>query len=318
MSGLRVTHLVDSGPQVGLGHLRRQLVLAEALTARGAICRFGLSDPQVGIELPACVAATFAWDCRELPREGVDALVVDSYRVDPTLLEPGRPVVVAMDDLAERPLAADLVVNHTAYGDLCDYSAYRAGRLLAGPRFAMVGAAFRALRERSAAGLLVNFGATDDGRFALPLVVALRSCLPQVPILVALMRVAPEQRAALEALGVDIRVARPLEEAMAEARVFVGAAGVSLLEALAAGRMPVVCAIADNQRINVEFLRKRGLPAFPQSDPQAMAQAVLECYPSPVAVAVPELDGLGAERVAEAIGAAVQERCAMPGESSHA
>ncbi|MGP1255664.1 MAG: hypothetical protein ACTS10_14695 [Kiloniellales bacterium] len=318
MNRLRVTHLVDSGPQVGLGHLRRQLVLAEALAARGAICRFGLSDPEVGIELPNCVAETFTWDRRELPQGDVDALVVDSYQVDPELLASSRSLIVAMDDLAERPLAADLVVNHNAYGDLCDYGAYRAGRLLAGPRFAMVGAAFRALREHPADGLLVNFGATDDGRLSLPLIAALRDFLPEVPILVALMRVAPEQQAALERLRAEVRLARPLEEAMAEARVFVGAAGVSLLEALAAGRMPVVCAIADNQRINIEFLSKRGLPAFPRPDPQAMAQAVLECYATSVVVAVPELDGLGAERVADAIGAAVQERCATPGETSHA
>ncbi len=308
MNADRVTHLVDCGAGAGLGHLRRQLVLAEALASLGVSCRFGLSDPDIGMPLPPAVTETFLWQPTDLPTAGADALLVDSYQVALDLLTPGGPVLAVMDDLAERPVAADLVINHNAYGDLCDYSAYQAGTVLAGPRYAMVGQAFRDLRGRPGEAILVNFGATDDGHHSRQLVAALRALLPNVPILVALMRAAPEPCRALESLGAELRVARPLEEAMATTRIYAGAAGFSLLESLVAGRRPVACAIADNQRLNIAYLRRRGLPAFDRPEPVAMARAAAECYSGAESVAVAELDGLGAIRVAEAIKAAIRHR----------
>ena len=312
MRPLHITHLVDCGSKIGLGHLQRQLVLAEALRAEGAVCRFGLSDPEVGIELLPAAAETFVWDRTDLPRDESDALVVDSYKVDPALLVPAGPVLVVMDDLADRPVTADLLVNHNAYGDGCDYGAYSVKQVLAGPRYAMVSAAFRKLRHRPGEAILVNFGATDDGRLSLDLVAALRAHLPDAPILVALMQVSPGHREALESLGAELRVGRPLEESIAEARVYVGAAGLSLLEALVAGRRPVACGIADNQRLNVAFLRRRGLPAFDRPRPQEMAQAAGECYVTQEGTDLAELDGLGAARVARAIIAAVRSRAKAP------
>ena len=308
MTPWRVTHLVDCGQQAGLGHLRRQLVLADALSSRGAVCRFGLSDPEPRIDLGAAVAEVFPWDRSDLPRGGADALVVDSYQVDPARLARGGPVLAVMDDLADRPMAADILINHNAYGESCDYRCYDVGKVLAGPRFSMVSKSFPALRGTPGTAILVSFGATDDGRLSRDLIAALRAQLPHVPILVALMGVAPDHRAALENLGAELRVSRPLEEAMAEARIYVGSAGFSLLEALAAGRPPIACCIADNQRLNVDFLLRYGLPAFEQPSPAEMARAAARCYASPQRVKVAEFDGLGAERVAQEIGAAVRKR----------
>lgn len=298
MTGPLVALLVDAGQGAGFGHLRRQLVLARALEGLGARVVFGLPDPDAIPWPDARIPSPFRWSPGERAPEA-DAVVVDSYRADPP--SPGGPAVAVMDDLGERPVEADLVINHNAYGDLCDYSAYRARRVLAGPRYAMVGQEFTALRGRPGDAVLISFGATDDGSLAAPLAEAVRARMPAVPIVVALVRSDPAHMERLRGVNATVRVGRPLDETMADARVVAGSAGFTILETLAAGRSPVVCMIAANQRLNIDFARRRGLPAFDAPAPDDMARAIEECYAGGPAAALPEVDGTGADRVAAAV-----------------
>jgi len=45
--GLRTVFFPDAGPEAGLGHIRRCLVLASELRKRGAACRFVI-EPEPG------------------------------------------------------------------------------------------------------------------------------------------------------------------------------------------------------------------------------------------------------------------------------
>ncbi|MFY8208002.1 MAG: UDP-2,4-diacetamido-2,4,6-trideoxy-beta-L-altropyranose hydrolase, partial [Caulobacter sp.] len=104
----RIVFVCAAGPSIGGGHVMRSLTLARALAARGAACAF-LSTPEV-----AGVLDAFGPDmARTDTTESFDAVVFDSYALsadDHRAIAKGRPTLI-IDDLADRPLAADLVLD---------------------------------------------------------------------------------------------------------------------------------------------------------------------------------------------------------------
>lgn len=169
--GPRILLVCDAGPSVGGGHVMRSLTLAHALMDAGADCAF-LARPAVETVLDA-----FAPDmARTTASEPFDALVFDHYGLaapDHRALARGRPTLV-IDDLANRPLEADLVLDAGPARRAEDYAGLTppGAMLLLGPNHAPVRPAFPALRQqaltRRAAGgpvrrILVSLGLTDVG-----------------------------------------------------------------------------------------------------------------------------------------------------------
>jgi UDP-2,4-diacetamido-2,4,6-trideoxy-beta-L-altropyranose hydrolase len=107
----------DAGPSVGLGHLRRCVSLALALRNDGADCVFDIVE---GREIAA--AAGF-----EVGRvDDPTAIVIDSYRATESDFS-GK--VIAIDDLADRVLAVDLVINPAIGAERLDYRAAKSTAL---------------------------------------------------------------------------------------------------------------------------------------------------------------------------------------------
>lgn len=181
----RILFVVDAGPQVGGGHVMRSLTLAQALEARGATCLFA-APPAVAAVLAAFAPRTARRSLPELsPQDLVqaaqtlaqdaEAVVIDHYGLGAA--EHRRisslPTLV-IDDLADRPLGADLVLDSGPARRAEDYAGLvpPGATLLLGPAYAPVRPAFAALREaalaRRAAGgpvrrILVSLGLTDVG-----------------------------------------------------------------------------------------------------------------------------------------------------------
>ncbi len=169
MATIEAIILADSGPDVGLGHLRRSMELAKALRSAGAtVC---LYTPDAKARRIARLASleTAAWprEMRDLPR--ADVLVVDSYRIDAETCRQWRPrfrLRVLIDDLADHDLDADIIVNPNSYGEMLNYQDICSCTVLAGPDYTLVDPAFAALRDhdrRDDRRVLIAFGGTDDG-----------------------------------------------------------------------------------------------------------------------------------------------------------
>jgi spore coat polysaccharide biosynthesis predicted glycosyltransferase SpsG len=175
-----------------------------------------------------------------------DLVVVDSYRHradDRSLFH--APVIAAVDDLC-RGLRVDVVVDPNPR---CDDEVYpAAGRVLGGPRFALVpplkyGPHPDAGREVRA--VLVTAGAADAGGIGASIAARLAGLLGE-----GFVRLVIGPWGSTEVPAGVAPVVHPdgLENELGRADLVVTAGGVTMLEAMRLGRPVVAVITADNQR----------------------------------------------------------------------
>ncbi len=330
MTGPRILFVVDAGPAVGGGHVMRSLTLAQALGAQGATCVFvgppalsGILDafapdtPRIGAEDLAAAAV----------REAFDAIVFDHYGLsepDHRAMAQGRPVLV-IDDLADRPLGADLVLDSGPARRAADYMGLTpdSARLLLGPAYAPVRPEFAALREPALAWrgepvlrILVSMGLTDVGGVTARVVDLLRPRVNDIGIDIVLGGQAPSlpglRKIARRDPRLMIHVDTPhMARLTAEADLGVGAAGSSTWERCVLGLPTLMVVLAENQRGAARAIAEREAAlavdiqaadfeiAFDRALMRLLRDADLRRR---LAASSAEIcDGLGAGRVAEAL-----------------
>lgn len=283
----RILFVVDAGPAVGGGHVMRSLTLAQALEAEGATCAF-VAPPATAALLESFGPETRRLEIGEVSTAALvetasdfartfDAVVVDHYGLsasDHRAIAGGRPTLV-IDDLADRPLAADLVLDSGPARKADDYDGLLAPgtELLLGPHNAPVRPAFPALRKDALARraeappvrrVLVSLGLTDVGGITgrvvdlmLPLLdreeggdvamdIVLGAGAPSLPRLRNLARAQPHL-----ALHVD---AQDMPRLTLEADLAVGAGGSTTWERCVLALPTLLLVLADNQRAAAQAL----------------------------------------------------------------
>lgn len=333
MTEPRILFVVDAGPKVGGGHVMRSLTLARALEAKGASCAF-LAPPAVSTFLEA-----FAPDEARLPAASADpadlvqamvpqlfdAFVFDHYRLsyaDQRAMAQSRPCLV-IDDLADRPLNADLILDSGPDRRARDYEGLHDGaRLLLGPAFAPVRPEFAALRETALAWrgepvqrILVSMGLTDLGGITSRVVERLRPKVGDLGIDVVLGAEAPSLAGLSKVARRDARLTLHVDtphmaRLMAEADIGVGAAGSSVWERCALGLPSAMVVLAPNQKAAAAALAAAGAalvvvadaPDFDQKLDRAVMRLMTDAaLRRNLARASAEVcDGQGAGRTAEA------------------
>ncbi|MET0295266.1 MAG: UDP-2,4-diacetamido-2,4,6-trideoxy-beta-L-altropyranose hydrolase [Phenylobacterium sp.] len=281
MSGPRILFVVDAGPGVGGGHLVRSLALAQALAARGATPIF-LSTPPVEEALRILAPGTPRISAPSGGPPGLiaaaafaeaEAVAFDHFglsREAHAAIGRGRPRLV-VDELANRPLGAELVVDDTPGRPLAAYAQLAPeARVLIGPQYAALRPEFSGLREAAlmrregpVRRVLVALGLTDPEGLAGLVVSKLRARFGGLAIDIVLGADAAS-RGGLERLaGRDARLSVHVETPdmgmlMAEADIAVGAAGTSAWERCALALPSVAIAISDNQRARATALAETG------------------------------------------------------------
>jgi UDP-2,4-diacetamido-2,4,6-trideoxy-beta-L-altropyranose hydrolase len=302
----------------------RSLTLARALEARGAVCAFQ-ATPEVGKVLDA-----FAPDmARSDADDGCDALVFDSYALsadDHRALARGRPALV-IDDLADRPLAADLVLDSGPARRAKDYAGLVPPnvRLLLGPAYAPVRPAFAALRDEALARraqrgpvrrILVSLGLTDVGGITARITDLLRPVVGEaVKLDLVLGGGAPSLPALWAAATEDPRLelhvdTQHMPELALEADLAIGAGGSATWERCVLALPSLTLILADNQVAAARALETAGvtpcLDVHAQDFEAAFVRQVeslladMDRRAALAAASATVCDGLGADRVAEA------------------
>lgn len=341
MSGPRVVFAADAGPETGGGHVMRCLTLAGAMEAAGASTAF-LSHPgsaeilgrfaTASVERiplddasPGVVAAAAA----ELAREA-DLVVFDHYRLGRDAHVAAREsgaFVVAVDDLADRPLGASVILDTGLGRRPQDYESLVGDgtELLLGPAFALVRPDFferrsKALQRRSAqetaARVLVSMGLTDVGAITDRVVgriwprlggarldIVVGAGAPSLPSLRRLADRDPD-------VSVHVDTDR-MAELAAQADVAVGAGGSSAWERCVLGLPSLIVTLAPNQVPSALAMAEAGAaevvdaaaPDFDASFDRAFLGLTRNAERRrAVSLTCADLcDGLGAVRAAESI-----------------
>jgi UDP-2,4-diacetamido-2,4,6-trideoxy-beta-L-altropyranose hydrolase len=330
----------DASPAKGTGHIMRCLALAEALRDQGDHVAF------VTAEITPSLADRLTddgWDYRTVTgddpaaileissRLKADALVVDSYWLDAdwrAAVRPGFRAVLALDDMADRPLHADLVWNPSPLAHTLPYDRLAPGAAL------LFGDAYLLLRREialAASGprlpladrdsILLTFGGSDPAGLTVPVVKRLAPALPagiHLDVVVGGSNPALDCiRAACARFPDQVRLhvdSRRMGELMAGAGLAVTAGGGTVGELAALAVPSLLVVIADNQAPAAADARAKGWAWVidARGDRAVAADAVATSALSLWAdlparttlshrIGAGGIDGRGAERVAAAL-----------------
>ena len=337
----RILFIASAGPAVGGGHVMRSLSLARALEQHGAECFF-LAPPPVAAILDAFAPDMGRDDATSLEPEAVadaatgvqfDAVVFDHYglgREEHEAVARGRPALV-IDDLADRPLAADVILDSGPARTEADYALLAGGaRLLLGPRYAPLRPEFADLRETALARrggpverVLIALGMTDVGGVTARVVDRLRQRVGQVVLDVVLGGGAPSLPSLRRVAAHDPRLrlhvdAQDMAQLILQADIAIGAGGSTSWERCTLGLPTLTIVLAENQRAAAFELAARNATlvidaadgdfdrAFDRAAVRLMTDAATRARLTAASLEV--CDGLGAPRVAEAFLDAISHR----------
>lgn len=280
MTTPRYLFRLDVSPQVGMGHLKRCLTLAEELKRKGAdlffLCRVQDMDLSPHLEPMASEWAACGWslspeeDAGEVVRYArqyrADAVIVDHYRANPSyqeILLDGGVRWLQFDGAANWPIWADWVLNMSPAARDPLYEPLRRRRetrFLLGPRYALLREEFRLRpprdRERGAVRrILLTFGGGDDRGATIFCLDALRSLGRDIQRIVLLAGANPRQediRRWVQEEGSNTRLimnATQTAPIMESADLAVMAGGMTVFETAALGIPALILQIAENQKM---------------------------------------------------------------------
>jgi UDP-2,4-diacetamido-2,4,6-trideoxy-beta-L-altropyranose hydrolase len=361
---MKVGVRADASVQIGTGHVRRCLELARELTRRGAEVTFVWRD--LGFDAGAMIAEAGFGSLRlprpteafaafpDLPPHALwaqvswridaqdtvaaladftpDVLIVDHYAFDHRWHGQVKTAVgcrmVALDDLGDRLLDVDLIVDHNYSDDhVAKHRISEAFQptILGGPTYALLSAAYReradfVVRDR-VESVGVFLGGSDPANHSEAAMSAVRRALgPELQIEIATTSANPNlDRLRLVA---DADPACALSTDLPNLAAFfrrhdlqVGAGGGATWERCCIGAPTVAIAFADNHRPVLKPLDDLGVLSFSSrgdEDTEALAADIAALAFDPArrrdmsAGAMRLVDGLGLVRVGDAIDALIE------------
>ncbi|MCG5454166.1 spore coat protein [Micromonospora sp. PSH03] len=288
MSTLRVGLRCDAGPRRGVGHLVRCLALAEEFLARGAavtvfgtVERLDWATAELAARgIPLLPGPDSAAELVEAARRHhLDALVLDSYELDPAAagaLRAAGVYTLAIIDGDSRGQVADLYLDQNFGAELQrpGPGTELPGRLLAGSGYALLRDTVISARPPvappatavSRPRVLAFFGGTDAVGAAPVLTRVLVATGHPMDLTVIVGR--PEIEAEVDDVapgrGQTIRPVPPttsLPALITEADLVVSAAGTSTWELCCLGAPSALVCVVDNQRESYTRVVRHGLAA---------------------------------------------------------
>ncbi len=334
---MSVLFVCNAGAEVGGGHVMRSLTLARALQQRGVAVSF-LCPPAVTAVLEAfapdvhrvwAASTEAARIVAAVRNAAADLIVFDHYGLDADdhrAAAGARPVLV-IDDLADRPLGADLVLDSGPSRTAEDYLGLLPAhtRLLLGPANAPVRPEFAALRPAALARrtsgqpprrLLVSLGLGDLNGITGRVLDMLAPMTGELAVDVVMGAAAPSlskvQALALVYPRLTLHIdTSDMAALTAAADLAVGGGGSSSWERCVLGLPTLLLILADNQRPAARALESVGAvmalevanPDFTGHFEEDLTRLLADSrLRTGMALAAADVcDGEGAARVAEAV-----------------
>ncbi|NQS98997.1 MAG: UDP-2,4-diacetamido-2,4,6-trideoxy-beta-L-altropyranose hydrolase [candidate division Zixibacteria bacterium] len=287
----RLVIRVDSGAQIGLGHMMRCFALAQTWIEAGGRAVF-VTAPES--KLPAIISRTEGIDIARItaqPGSADDAdelaaiarqtesawLALDGYHFNPAyqkiVRQAGLRFLVIDDDCTIGRYYADIVLDQNIHPEENKYSHIEPHtRLLLGSRYILMRREFREWigweREipANAVNILVTLGGADKGNTVLKVIHALLRLDPDsfnaAVIAGSNNLCTTEIESALRSTKHRIRLkenTRQISAEMAKADIAITGGGITAWESAFMGLPSIIIVLAENQRPNAEKLNEKGI-----------------------------------------------------------
>ena len=354
---MKIVFRSDASIEIATGHVMRCLALATALRLRGHNCKFICRDlpghmgqiiRDYGFELillpipnatftptndepihAAWAGVSWSVDAKESKKfiQGSDWLVLDHYSFDIRWQTHVRSIglkIMVIDDLADRPHAADLLVDQNLGRQSSDYDSLlpeNTERLI-GPRYALlrkefadarkIALASRTKRKGTLKNILISMGGVDaQNTTAATLDVIASQTGFQVTVVIGSsspnLEKIHRQAASITPPAKIVERTTDMAALMTKADIAIGAAGGTAWERCALGLPSLVAILAENQAMASEALSASGA-AIELGSPQS-SKFVYRLSEALKSLKIPEnlvamsnsaaalVDGCGASRV---------------------
>jgi UDP-2,4-diacetamido-2,4,6-trideoxy-beta-L-altropyranose hydrolase len=327
---LRAVIRADASSAIGIGHLMRSFALAEALRdGNDEVTLVTAAAPDTLVarwERAGAVVRRItsqigsAEDAREsigIAREvGATWVTLDGYAFDAAYRSAVGSDVrqLLVDDHGASRLRANLVVNGNLFASDAMYPSFQ-GRLLAGPRYALLRREFREpTTGASDGGIVLSLGGADPEQRTAPLLEALGAHGMRGRVVIGPSQRSPAAlRARAEAHGWEaIDAPDDMSTLLGSAKMAIVGSGTTTLECAALGVPMVAVRIAENQARVAAALEEFGLAIVVDgADPEGAALAAARLAAdaarrAAMAGSGPRvIDGRGALRVASAMREAI-------------
>lgn len=282
---MRIGLRCDAHPAMGVGHLVRQLALAEEFGSRGdEVVLLGDASGvpwalgQVasrGLSMTDAIGPNgFAQQCLAL---GLDAVMLDGYHLPPALGAGLRAARIPTATMVDGPFGldqvADLYVDQNLGAVEAPQVSVSGGRMLVGPDYALLRDVVLVRREAAAARweagpvgrprVLVVFGGTDAfGGCAVLVPLILATGLPvDVVAVAARAEVAQALGELVPGPAQSVTAVPPVDDLaglLVTCDAAVSAAGTSVWELLCLGVPTGVVCVTDNQRVGYDVVAESG------------------------------------------------------------
>ena len=277
MSGWTIVFRAEAGSVIGLGHLRRCLTLAQTLKDMNAKIHFLLRADQSSIGFlekygftGRLVDESDDWDLHESLEYCQDVqatvLVIDSYRIEPKDIKGFQCKVVVIDDLCDRSLPVEMILNGAVNGEACVYQTLPSTKLLLGPQYILLREVFNQKFcrniKKDVDRILITVGGMDSLSFITKLVAWTRKSCERVHINLILGPFVEDHESFREWQNDPLICVYqdPINfyDLMMRCDVAVTGGGQTTYELAAIGTPAIAIQLADNQIRNLEGFSKAG------------------------------------------------------------
>jgi len=256
----------NSGDKVGLGHLVRCITLTKELLSRNVRAELRLKDDEdaVAFARENGITPTVSREetlLRDLSTSSADMVVVDSYAFtsDDFRELAKQTVLVVVDELGDREIPADLVINNNIYADDIAYPA--AASVICGPKYCMLREPFRELEKpvhrHPPETVLVTVGGADIAGVFLSIL----TVVAEVTDSATVEAIVGPYFSPPDGSPEDVQFHRDppnIHELMWDADLAVSGGGQTLYELAACGTPPVALTLGEDQVRNIEGFEEAG------------------------------------------------------------
>lgn len=265
----------DGGAGIGIGHLKRCVLLANMLAQMGVeihfFCRLNpaLKDLLKKFHLHTVnLPDEYENYCQWKEKLGISAWIFDHYEIASELISKvarDLPVFVIDDGVRLKDLICTALFNGNIFAKTSDYNIK--GLVLAGVKYCMLDPNYKIMPSVANNRILISMGGADPLKLTIPILKGVRKLFPAIPVDVVIGPfftdlVQTKLQAKTLTNGKIYFNPKTLFVPIREASIVISAAGSTCYEVLAAGRNLITVVQADNQVPLALQLQEMGL-AFP-------------------------------------------------------